>query len=100
MSRLTVDGIGPGEADYILPAVIKKMKKAHTVNLLILPSAVILIFLPFIVQLSFIIQVALHHYFLQAESTSSTFLLAARTSFCPSRKIIPTLAGLSRDGKD
>ena len=40
----------------------------------------------------FQIQVALHHYFLQAESTSSTFLLAARTSFCPSRKIIPTLA--------
>ena len=31
MSRLTVAGIGPGEADYILPAVIKKMKKAHTV---------------------------------------------------------------------
>ena len=31
MSKLTVAGIGPGEADYILPAVIKKMKKAHTV---------------------------------------------------------------------
>ena len=31
MSRLTVAGIGPGEADYILPAVIKKMKKVHTV---------------------------------------------------------------------
>ena len=31
MSRLTVAGIGPGEADYILPAVFKKMKKAHTV---------------------------------------------------------------------
>lgn len=31
MSRLTAAGIGPGEADYILPAVIKKMKKAHTV---------------------------------------------------------------------
>ena len=31
MSRLTVAGIGPGEADYILPAVIEKMKKAHTV---------------------------------------------------------------------
>ena len=31
MSRLTVAGIGPGETDYILPAVIKKMKKAHTV---------------------------------------------------------------------
>ena len=29
MSRLTVAGIGPGEADYILPAVIKKMKKAE-----------------------------------------------------------------------
>ena len=27
MSRLTVAGIGPGEADYILPAVIEKMKK-------------------------------------------------------------------------
>ena len=27
MSRLTVAGIGPGETDYILPAVIKKMKK-------------------------------------------------------------------------
>ncbi len=31
MSKLTVAGIGPGEADYILPAVIKKMKNAHTV---------------------------------------------------------------------
>ena len=31
MSKLTVAGIGPGEADYILPAVIEKMKKAHTV---------------------------------------------------------------------
>ena len=31
MSKLTVVGIGPGEADYILPAVIEKMKKAHTV---------------------------------------------------------------------
>lgn len=31
MSKLTVAGIGPGEADYILPAVIQKMKKAHTV---------------------------------------------------------------------
>ena len=30
MSKLTVAGIGPGEADYILPAVIEKMKKAHT----------------------------------------------------------------------
>ena len=29
MSRLTVAGIGPGEADYILPAVIKKMKKSR-----------------------------------------------------------------------
>ena len=28
MSKLTVAGIGPGEADYILPAVIEKMKKA------------------------------------------------------------------------
>ena len=27
MSKLTVAGIGPGEADYILPAVIEKMKK-------------------------------------------------------------------------
>ena len=31
MSKLTIAGIGPGEADYILPAVIEKMKKAHTV---------------------------------------------------------------------
>ena len=31
MSKLTVAGIGPGEADYILPAVIEKMKEAHTV---------------------------------------------------------------------
>lgn len=31
MSKLTVAGIGPGEADYILPAVIEKMKKSHTV---------------------------------------------------------------------
>lgn len=31
MSKLTVAGIGPGEADYILPAVIKKMKNAHTI---------------------------------------------------------------------
>ena len=30
MSRLTVAGIGPGEADYILPAVIKKIKKNLT----------------------------------------------------------------------
>lgn len=28
MSKLTVAGIGPGEADYILPAVIEKMKKS------------------------------------------------------------------------
>mgnify|MGYP000718405378 CR=1 FL=1 len=28
MSRLTVAGIGPGEADYILPAVIKKSEKS------------------------------------------------------------------------
>ena len=27
MSKLTVAGIGLGEADYILPAVIEKMKK-------------------------------------------------------------------------
>ena len=27
MSRLTVAGIGPGETDYILPAVIKKSEK-------------------------------------------------------------------------
>lgn len=29
MSRLTVAGIGPGEADYILPAVIKKEKSPY-----------------------------------------------------------------------
>ena len=34
MSRLTVAGIGPGEADYILPAVIKKMKKDSNIGII------------------------------------------------------------------